>query len=57
MTCDTAALLQQKGDLTIDQIVAFVDLFEHTTAKADTYMTVISDEALGSKAIGGTQIS
>jgi hypothetical protein len=31
-------LLQEREDLTADQIIAFADLFEQTTAKADTYM-------------------
>jgi len=41
---EATALLQQKEDLTIDQMVAFADLFEQTTAKADTYMALIRDD-------------
>ena len=38
---EATALLQQKEDLMVDQMVAFADLFEQTTAKADTYMALI----------------
>jgi hypothetical protein len=31
-------------DLTVDQIVAFADLFEQNTSKADTYMALIHDD-------------
>lgn len=41
---EATALLQEKEDLTIDQIVAFADLFEQTTSKADTYMALIRDD-------------
>jgi hypothetical protein len=41
---EATALLQQKEDLTVDQMVAFADLFEQTTAKADTYMALIRDD-------------
>jgi hypothetical protein len=35
---EATALLQEREDLTADQIIAFADLFEQTTSKADTYM-------------------
>jgi len=38
------ALLQENEDLTADQIVAFADLFEQNTSKADTYMALIRDD-------------
>jgi hypothetical protein len=41
---EATALLQEKEDLTVEQIVAFADLFEQTTAKADTYMALIRDD-------------
>ena len=41
---EATALLQEKEDLTVDQIVAFADLFEQTTSKADTYMALIRDD-------------
>ena len=41
---EATALLQEKEDLTVDQMVAFADLFEQTTAKADTYMALIRDD-------------
>ena len=41
---EATALLQQKEDLTVDQMVAFADLFEQTTAKADTYMALVRDD-------------
>jgi hypothetical protein len=41
---EATTLLQQKEDLTVDQMVAFADLFEQTTAKADTYMALIRDD-------------
>jgi hypothetical protein len=41
---EATALLQEKEDLTADQIVAFADLFEQTTSKADTYMALIRDD-------------
>lgn len=31
-------------DLTVNQMVSFADLFEQTTAKADTYMALIRDD-------------
>ena len=42
---EATALLQQKEDLTADQIIAFADLFEQTTAKADTYMVLVREDA------------
>jgi hypothetical protein len=41
---EATALLQQKEDLTVDQMVAFADLFEQTMAKADTYMALVCDD-------------
>ena len=41
---EATALLQEKEDLTADQIIAFADLFEQTTSKADTYMALIRDD-------------
>ena len=41
---EATALLLQKEDLTPDQMVAFADLFEQTTAKADTYMALVRDD-------------
>jgi hypothetical protein len=41
---EATALLQQKEDLTVDQMVAFADLFEQTTAKVDTYMALVRDD-------------
>ena len=38
------ALLQEKEDLTTDQIIAFADLFEQTTSKADTYMALVCND-------------
>ena len=39
-----ATALQEKEDLTADQIVAFADFFEQNTSKADTYMALICDD-------------
>jgi hypothetical protein len=36
--------LQGKENLTVDQIVAFADLFEQNTSKADIYMALICDD-------------
>jgi hypothetical protein len=36
--------LQGKEDLMVDQIVAFADLFEQNTSKANTYMALICDD-------------
>jgi hypothetical protein len=41
---EATGLLQEKEDLTVDQIVAFADLFEQNTSKADTYMALIRDD-------------
>jgi hypothetical protein len=41
---EATALLQEKEDLTVNQIVAFADLFEQNTLKADTYMALIRDD-------------
>jgi hypothetical protein len=41
---EATALLQEKEDLTADQMVAFADLFEQNTAKADTYMALVRDD-------------
>ena len=41
---EATALLQTKEDLTVDQLVAFADLFEQNTSKADTYMALIRDD-------------
>lgn len=41
---EATALLQGKEDLTADQMVAFADLFEQNTAKADTYMALVRDD-------------
>jgi hypothetical protein len=41
---EATALLQEKEDLTVDQMVAFADLFEQTTVKADTHMALICDD-------------
>jgi hypothetical protein len=41
---DATALLQEREDLTADQVVAFADLFKQTTAKADTYISLIRDD-------------
>ena len=38
---EATALLQEKKVLTADEVVAFADLFEQNTAKADTYMALI----------------
>jgi hypothetical protein len=38
---EATALLQEKEDLDADQIIAFADLFEQNTAKANTYMALI----------------
>ena len=41
---EATTILQQKEDLPVDQIVAFADLFEQNTSKADTYMALIRDD-------------
>jgi hypothetical protein len=41
---EATALLQWREDLSADQVVAFADLFEQTTVKADTYMALIRDD-------------
>jgi hypothetical protein len=41
---EATALLQKTEDLTVDQMVAFADLFEQTTAKADTYIALVRDD-------------
>ena len=41
---EATARLQQKEDLTADQIIAFADLFEQNTARADTYMALVRDD-------------
>ena len=41
---EATTLLQQKEDLTVDQIIAFADLFEQNMSKADTYMALIRDD-------------
>lgn len=41
---EATALLQQREELTADQAVAFADLFEQNTAKADTYMALVRDD-------------
>jgi hypothetical protein len=41
---EATTFLQGKEDLTVDQIVAFADLFEQNTSKADTYMALIHDD-------------
>ena len=41
---EATARLQEKEDLSADQIIAFADLFEQTTAKADTYMALVRDD-------------
>ena len=41
---EATALLQQKEDLTADQIIAFADLFEQNTARANTYMALVCDD-------------
>jgi hypothetical protein len=38
---EATALLQEREDLTADQAIAFADLFEQDTAKADTYMGLV----------------
>jgi len=38
---EATALMQEREDLTADQAIAFVDLFEQDTAKADAYMGLI----------------
>jgi hypothetical protein len=42
---EATALLQEKEDLSADQVIAFADLFEQTTAKADTYMALVREDA------------
>jgi hypothetical protein len=46
MECRIKAMTppQGKENLTVDQIVAFADLFEQNTSKADTYMALICDD-------------
>ena len=41
---EATTLLQGKEDLPIDQIVAFADLFEQNTSKADTYLALVRDD-------------
>ena len=41
---EATTLLQQQEDLTVDQMVAFADLFEQTTARADTYMALVRED-------------
>lgn len=41
---EATALLQEKEDLTVDQMVAFADLFEQNTLKADTYISLVRDD-------------
>ena len=41
---EATALLQQKEDLMADQIIAFADLFEQNTVRADTYMALVRDD-------------
>jgi hypothetical protein len=41
---EATARLQEKEDLTADQIIAFADLFEQNTARADTYMALVRDD-------------
>ena len=38
---EATALLQEKEVLTADEVIAFADLFEQNTTKADTYMALI----------------
>ena len=38
---EATALLQEKKVLTADEVIAFADIFEQNTAKADTYMALI----------------
>jgi len=38
---EATTLLQEREDLTADQAIAFTDLFEQDTAKADTYMGLV----------------
>jgi hypothetical protein len=38
---EATTLLQEREDLTADQAIAFADLFEQDTAKADTYMGLV----------------
>jgi hypothetical protein len=41
---EATALLQEREDLSVDEIVAFADLFEQTTSKADTYMALVRED-------------
>ena len=41
---EATALLQQKEDLTADQMVAFADLFEQAMVKANTCMALVHDD-------------
>jgi hypothetical protein len=38
------ALLQKRKDLSGNQYIAFADLFEQTTSKANTYMALVCDD-------------